>query len=57
MEEAYWDNNEPVTISAELLRPKGRAEARQISAEEHERFTREFIERINEKARKRMEGS
>ena len=57
MEEAFWDNKEPVTISAELLRPKGRAEAPTISAEEHERFTREFIERINEKTRKRMEGS
>ena len=48
MEEAFWDNNEPVTISAD---------SSPISAEEHERFTREFIERINEKARKRMEGS
>ena len=57
MEEAFWDNNEPVTISAELLRPKGRADSPPISAEEHERFTREFIERINEKTRKRMEGS
>ena len=57
MEEAYLDNNEPVTISAELLRPKGRAEAPKISAEDHERFTREFIERINEKARKGLEGS
>ena len=57
MEEAFRDNNDPVTISAELLRPKGRAETPQIRTEEHERFTREFIERINEKARKRMEGS
>lgn len=28
-----------------------------ISPEENSRFTREFIERINEKRRQRMEGS